>query len=269
MIIKVPGINSPNNLSAECRDTGNLIISELRKIEINESLKEINHSLLNFEEIHLDNKDLELSDKLIFNNSFEVFENYPKLFFLGGDHSISFSLGRAFKEYCSVNKKVPCLIIFDSRPNLEFFNKYSGDIPDNGQWLRGLIESGFSPQNILLVGVRNFSKKELEYLNEKKIRFVSMNYLQANLHEACDTIMEFSNGRELYLSFDFSVVDPSSSPDSTFQDAGGFSSREFLYIAGRLSKMKNLKALDIVEIKNDSSEKTSVKLAAKFLAEFL
>ncbi len=226
---------------------------------------------MGFEEIHIDNEDLGLSDKLVFNNSFEMFENHPRLFFLGGDHSISFSLGRAFKEHCDANQKIPCLIIFDSRPNLEFFNKYSGDFPTNTQWLRGLIEYGFAPQNILLVGVRNFSKKELEYLNEKKMRFVSMNYLKANLHEACDTIMEFSSGKELYLSFDFSVLDPSVSPASTFQDVGGLTSRDFLYLASRLSKMKNFKAIDLVEIDDskDKKEKLSIKLAARFLSEFL
>jgi agmatinase len=85
-----------------------------------------------------------------------------------------------------------------------------------------------------------------------------------------DVIMEFANGKELYVSLDIDVVDPVFAPATGYPEAGGLTSREIIYIMQRINMMKNLRAVDIVEIneKNDASQVT-VKLGAKILAELI
>ena len=56
----------------------------------------IDASLLDLEEIHLDNSNVELSNELIYKNSLEIFEAKPQVVFLGGDHSVSYSTTKAF-----------------------------------------------------------------------------------------------------------------------------------------------------------------------------
>ena len=76
-----------------------------------------------------------------------------------------------------------------------------------------------------------------------------MNQIMLNIEDACDIIMEFSNGKELYVSLDIDVVDPAFAPATGYaNEAGGLTSRQILYLIQRINKIKNLRAVDIVEI---------------------
>lgn len=265
-IVKVPGINGFGKTKG-CEKSGNKIISELRKIQGNESGKLISVDSLDLEEIHLDNSNLELTNKLIYENALETFEVKPKTIFLGGDGSVSFSLTRAFLEYCKQEEKEPCLIVFDAYANCR---KSKTGFADNLSWLRELVESGFPGENILLVGTRSLSLEESNFLKEKKIKKVSINTIISDLEDACDGIMEFANGKELYVSLDLCVLDPSFMPSVAFPEPGGLTSRQLIYLLQRLNKVKTLKAIDIVELNPEKQNpELSIKLAAKILAELI
>jgi arginase family enzyme len=116
-IVKVPGINGSNNTKG-CEKAGNEILRVLKEeIYSNESGKYIEMDRLDLEEIHLDNSNLDTTNKLIYKNALEIFDSKPKTFFLGGDHSISYSLTKAFLDNCKSIKKEPCLIVFDAHPD--------------------------------------------------------------------------------------------------------------------------------------------------------
>jgi agmatinase len=264
-IVKVPGINGLGKTQG-CEKAGNAILDSLKDIYSNEQGIPIDVSLLDLEEIHLDNSNLELTNKLIYENSFETFETKPKTIFLGGDHSISYSLTKAFLDYCRKGRKEPCLIVFDSHPDCMPPIKE----PTHEEWLRKLVENEFPAKNILLVGVRNSDIKEIEFLKKNNIKIIDMNQMLEDLHEACDFIMEFSNGKELYVSIDIDVIDPAFAPATGYPEPGGLSSRQFLYLIQRINKVKGLRAVDLVEI-NEEKDKMgmTIKLGAKILAEMI
>lgn len=270
-IVKVPGINGLGK-TAGCEKAGNDILKCLKEeFYSNEFGKKIDFSSLDLEEIHLDNSNLEVTNKLIYENVLETFENKPKTIFLGGDHSISYSLGKAFLDYCKSEKKEPCLIVFDAHPDCMEVTKGSEKYPNSEEWLRSLIENGGFPiKNILLVGVRNADLSELNFINEKNIRMISMNQLQENLEETCEIIMEFADKKELYLSLDIDIVDPAFAIGTGYSEPGGLTSREFIYLIQRLNKIRNLRAVDLVEInpKKDRDNLT-VKLGAKIVSELI
>lgn len=266
-IVKVPGINGLGKTKG-CEGAGNAILNSLKEIYTNESGKGIKVDNLDLEEIHLDNYNLELSNKLIYKNSFETFETKPKTIFLGGDHSISYSITRAFFDSCLNKGKEPCLIVFDA--HADCMKPVDAKFPTHEEWLRGLIEKGFPTQNILLVGVRNSYKDELEFLKKYNIRMITMNQLLEDLQDTCEIIMEFSNNKELYVSIDIDVIDPVFAPAVGYQEPGGLTSRQFIYLIQRINKIKNLRALDIVEINSDKDkEGLTVKLGAKILSELI
>ena len=265
LIVKVPGINGLGRTKG-CEKAGNAILENLKEIHSNEQNKPIDVRLLDLEEIHLDNSNLELTNDLIYKNSLKIFETQPRTFFLGGDHSISYSIGKAFFDSCKRQGKEPCLIVFDAHADLMSSMKE----PTHEEWLRALIEEGFPVWNILLVGIRNLWKDELTFLKENNIRTISMNQLLDNLQETCDIIMEFSNNKELYVSVDIDVIDPVFAPGTGYTESGGLASREFIYLIQRINKIRNLKAVDIVEINPDKDkEGLTVKLGAKILGELL
>ncbi len=266
-IVKVPGINGLGKTKG-CERAGNAIIKALKEIHSNEQGNIIDSSLLDLEEIHLDNNNLELSNKLIYENSLEIFDSKPRTVFLGGDHSISYSIGKAFLDDCKRSRKQACLIVFDSHADCMPPMKE----PTHEEWLRKLIEEGFPKENILLVGLRNVWKDEITFLKENRIKTLSIANLTADLQDMCDTIMEFSNGKELYVSIDIDILDPVYAPATGYTEPGGLTSRQILYLVQRIKKIKNLRAVDLVEINEKMDEKhdnITVKLGAKILAELL
>jgi arginase family enzyme len=264
-IVKIPGINGLGKTKG-CEKAGNEILKAVKEIHSNEKNIPINTALFDIEEIHLDNSNLELSHDLIYKNSLEIFETKPKTIFLGGDHSISYPTIRAFLKACKNKSKSPCLIIFDAHADCMKPMKE----PTHEEWLRALIEKGFPPKNILLVGARNIEKSEITFLKEKGVRTITMNQLTHDLDDTCDTIMEFSNGSELYVSIDIDVIDPAFAPGTGYCESGGLTSRQFLYLVSRINKVKNLKAIDIVEINPEKDKNgTTIKLGAKILSEFI
>jgi arginase family enzyme len=144
--------------------------------------------------------------------------------------------------------------------------------PTHEEWLRKIVEEGFPAENILLVGLRNSHEDEIKFIKENKIKTLSINNLVEDLQDMCDSIMEFSSGKELYVSIDIDVIDPVFAPSTGYPEVGGLTSREFLYLIKRIKKIKNLKAVDLVEI-NEKREKQNnnltIKLGAKILAELI
>ncbi len=142
--------------------------------------------------------------------------------------------------------------------------------PTHEEWLRALVDSGFPAENILLVGMRNLWRNEIIFLKEKRIRIISMEQLRNDLQDTCDIIMEFSKNKELYLSIDIDVIDPAFASGTGYREPGGLTSRQFLYLIRRINKLKNLKAVDIVEINPEKDkEDMTVKLGAKILSELI
>jgi len=268
-VVKVPGINGLGKTKG-CEGAGNAIIAELKNIYSNEIGKEISVGKLDLEEIHLDNSNLEITSKLIYKNALETFEEKPKVIFLGGDHSVSFGLSRAFLDFCKNSGKEPCLIVFDAHPDC--MEPVDGNFPTHEEWVRGLVKKGFPAKNILLIGVRNSWKDELKFLKEKGINIVSMNNLLTDLEKVCDGIMEFANNKELYVSVDIDVVDPVFAPATGHREVGGLSSRKMIYLISRINKIKTLRAVDIVEINSEKDKEfnnLTVKLGAKILSELI
>jgi arginase family enzyme len=268
-IVKVPGINGLGHTKG-CRNAGNEILAKLKEIYSNESGKIIEVEKLELEEIHVNNDDPEEANKLIYKNALDCFEEKEKTIFLGGDHSISFSLGEAFLDYCQKNGKEPCLIVFDAHPDL--MPSADKKIPTHEEWLRQLIEEGFPKENILLVGVRNSDEKELNFIKENKIKRVAINSVLEDIDNIADTLMEFANGKETYVSVDIDVLDPVFAPGTYYCEPGGLTSRQLIYILQRINKVKNLKALDIVEInleKDKQFNNLTSKVGAKILSELI
>ena len=112
-IVKIPGINGLGKTKG-CEKAPNEILKILEEIHSNESGVPIDKQLLDLEEIHLDNGNIEDANKLIYKNTKEIFQEKPKTIFLGGDHSVSYSTTKAFLDYCNEQEKKPCLIMLDN-----------------------------------------------------------------------------------------------------------------------------------------------------------
>ena len=261
-IIRVKLINSMGK-TLGCEKAPIEVLKEFKNIKLSERGKEVEFNSLNLEEIHVNLNNLEEANYLIFENAKEAFEKNFKTFFIGGDHSISFSIGKAFNKV----QENPLLIIFDAHADCVQGIKN----PTNEEWLRALIENDFDGRKIILISARRILPEEIKFIKEKEITLISMDVLQEDLSGVCDLIMERARSSGgFYVSIDIDSVDSAFAPGVACPEPGGMSSRDLIYFVKRLSLLKNFRGADIVEINPDKDiNKITIKLGAKLLAEMI
>ena len=213
------------------------------------------------EKIDVDNSNVESSERLIYSRAMEIFREDEKAVFIGGDHSITYPIFKAFRE----NYKDAFLIMFDAHADCMSPMKE----PTHEEFLRAIIEDGFNPENVILVGARKIEPEEERFLKEKNIKvFTEINDMEA----AADYITEKANGRDIYVSVDIDVLDPAFAPAVSYPEVGGMTSKELLYLLKRIFRIKSLKAMDIVEAipsKDEKYDMRTIKICAKIISEFI
>ncbi len=232
-----------------------LIVESIKEFYLNESG---NKHFCNVEDVEIVEGNIEETNKNIEKKA------EKDAVFIGGDHSITYSL---FKGFAKRNKN-PGLIIFDAHPDCE--NDFSP--PTHEDFVKVLMKEGvLNSKNVIIVGVRNWHVNEFKFLKENNIRYITAKQLFNNLTNVCDGVMEWAREFDsLYLSLDIDAVDPAFAPGTGYTEPGGLSSREMIYFVQRLKLLKNLKSMDLVEVNpaKDVNNMT-VKLAAKLVVELL
>jgi len=212
-------------------------------------------------EVVVDNSNIEESGKIIYEKAKGVFESNEKAVFVGGDHSISYPIVKAFNEKFENS----FLIIFDAHADCDYCAKE----PTHEEWLRGVVDAGFKPENIVLIGVRKMWDVEKKFLREKGIKVFSEVY---DVEAIGDYVTENAMGKDVYVSVDIDVLDPAVAPGVSYAEPNGLSSKELFYLLRRIFCIKSLRAIDVVEVdvvKDEKYDFRTVKVAAKIVDEFL
>ena len=254
-IVKIPFSGGSLGKNKGCEKAPNGIIERLKEnyvnFYVNESKKQVVFSV---EE-----------PKLNFNNFDALQDELSKLegeIFIGGDHSITYGLLKGLKGEKG-------LIVFDAHPDCEIASKSV----THEDYLRKLIEDEIvDSKNVILIGVRDFTKVELEFIERNKIKCYFMkNLFENDIKEVCDDIMEIANKFEsLYISIDIDCLDCAFAPGTGYASPCGLSSRELIYFLQRLKLLRNLKRVDLVEVNPEKDvNEITVILGAKIVAELL
>ncbi len=228
----------------------------MRDIFYNENFKEIQNSFMN---LKLDNSNMETSFRVIED---AVATSNEKPIILGGDHSITYP---AFKGF-SRNFHGAGMIVFDAHPDL------MDDFYTHEDYLRKLLSDKIlKKENLILVGIRSFHRNELNVINSLNLKVFWMKQcFNLGVEELANMVMEISRKFDaLYVSIDVDAIDPAFAPGTGYLEPGGFTSREFIYLVQRLKNLRNIQAMDIVEVNPlRDINKITVKLAAKIASEF-
>ncbi len=233
------------------------VVNELKEIFLNEQGVKPEFSL---EFVKVNNSNITETNENIYHH---IIQNDEMPIIIGGDHSITYAAFKAFSKQFDN----PGIIVFDAHPDCE--NNFSP--PTHEDFLRVLIEENhLKRSNVILVGLRSWHKNEYDYLKKNSIKFFSMQEItNEGIKEVSEAVM--SAGLQfgsLYISIDIDVLDPAFAPGTGYLEPAGLSSRELIFFLQRLSNLKNLKAVDLVEVnpKLDISNLTS-KTAAKIISE--
>lgn len=257
-LIQVPfaGLNLSQNLGTEKAPAE--IIRHLKNFYTNEDsllpnfqLQEIKISLHNVQE-SLNN--IEEQAQIFLKNS-------EQNLFLGGDHSITYPIVKAFAQ----TYPNPGIIIFDAHPDCQ-----SGFSPPNHEdLLLALINNNIiKKENIILIGLRNSSPQEHQFLRQHQLKTFPMKEIALEgIYETSESVMSIAkNFGSLYLSIDIDVLDPAFAPGTGSPEPGGLTTRELLFFLHRLKKLRNFRAADLTEINPEKDQNTAL-LGAKLITE--
>ncbi len=237
------------------------ILDSIKEIKSNEQGRPIDIKLI-------ENEMIQSVDSLNEEKYFGV-----KNIFLMDDLKDVIKLGNSFIKYYRYGKedyelvKNPNFIFFDSSDNILSKENESSNI-------LGLIKNGVSPNQICIIGNRNLKSEELNFIRQNGIRYITMNQIYSNIDDSCDILMESVQGEdnEIFLSINLNVIDPAFSPCVKNISSGGLSSRDILYFAQRLNRLKKLKTISFYgydKYENELQNNMTLNLFSRIIAEFL
>lgn len=157
---------------------------------------------------------------------------------LGGDHSISYPIIKAFEDDIEV-------IHLDAHTDCQEY-----DIPDaiaSGSVLRKISELS-QVKRIIHVGMRGYlnSSDGIRYTKEKGNVFIPANKF---LENGASLIIKNINPKlKHYITFDTDILDPSICPGTTTPEPGGIDFRNARELLIRIAKYTNVVGLDVVEL---------------------
>lgn len=180
-------------------------------------------------------------------------DSNSKILTLGGDHSITFPIIKAF------NKKYPKLDILHIDAHADLYHDYEGDPYSHACPFARIMENGFAVK-LVQVGIRTLNPHQAAQAKKYNVTIHEMRNLDLS------TIPKFSN--PLYISLDMDGFDPAFAPGVSHHEPGGLSSRQVLDLIHSIDT--EIVGADIVEYNPDRDfNDMTAYLAAKMMKELL
>lgn len=182
--------------------------------------------------------------------------------FVGGDHSISYPLLRAYADEAELH-----VVQFDA--HLDFSDERNGTKLSNSSPFRRAFEGGARLGGRTVIGLRGM-RADAEAVAASR----NMGHDLVHADEVHDSLADVSDrlpeGKRVYLSFDVDVMDPSELPGTSSPEPGGLSFRQVKALLAAVVGRSELVGFDLTELAPDLDPSgRSQLLAARLLAEAL
>jgi agmatinase len=194
---------------------------------------------------------------------------------LGGDHSITLSLLRAYKK---VLGKPLAVIHFDA--HCDTWTDHFGEPSGHGTWVYEAVQEGLVvPQAFVQLGIRSAGERAArEYINTAGGRVFTARELRGldNAVQLAPVLEDIrarlaKAGAPVYVSLDIDCLDPAFAPGTGTPEPGGLSTNQVLTVLEELcAGPLNFVGMDCVEVAPhyDHAELTS-NAAANFVWTYL
>ena len=198
-------------------------------------------------------RDMKVVLKKIERSISQLLTSDVKVVSLGGDHSITYPIIRAYaKKYPDLN-----ILHIDAHPDL--YEEWDGNRFSHACPFARIMEKGLV-KRLVQVGIRTMNPHQREQAERYNVEVIEMCSWHSEMH--------FDFEGPVYLSFDIDALDPSFAPGVSHHEPGGFSTRNVLNI------IQNLKAeivgADLVEFNPERDvDGITAMTAAKILKEII
>jgi agmatinase len=185
----------------------------------------------------------------------EVLNQGHKPLLLGGDHSVTYPILRAFRS----RRSPPAVLHLDAHGDL--YDQYDGDRFSHACPFARIMEEGLASR-LVQVGVRTLNAHQRSQAAKFGVEILGAD----RWREALPLLARFK--APVYVSLDVDVLEPLLAPGVSHPEPGGLTVREVLEVVGALRVP--VAAADIVEYnpRNDVRDLTA-RVAAKFVKELV
>jgi agmatinase len=172
---------------------------------------------------------------------------HPMALFLGGDHSVTIPLMKAFDRAVDGPFGV---LHFDAHPDL-------CDVFEGHTWSHACTERralelhGLSPEHLVFVGLRSFCSEEWDFLQAHP-------EIQAHTAREChkrgieaiaqNVVEQLEGLPAIYFTLDIDGLDPAYAPGTGTPEGGGLATWELLELVRTVVRRLPVRALDVVEV---------------------
>jgi agmatinase len=172
---------------------------------------------------------------------------HPLALFLGGDHSVTIPLMRAFDRVVDGPFGI---VHFDSHPDL-------ADTFDGHRWSHACTErralelSGLEPQHLVFVGLRSFMREEWDFLkaHPEITCYTARQCYRQGLEAISRQVVErLGDVSAVYFTLDIDGLDPAYAPGTGTPEGGGFTTRDLLELVRVIFRELPVRAMDLVEV---------------------
>lgn len=141
---------------------------------------------------------------------------------LGGDHSITFPIVRAFaRKYKDLS-----VVHFDAHPDI--YDNYQNNRNSHASPFARIMEQKLV-KRLVQVGIRTFTAHQRDQVKKFGVETIEMH----QLHRSFENLqLEFDS--PVYISFDVDALDPAFAPGVSHREPGGLSTRQAIDLIQRL-----------------------------------
>ena len=180
-------------------------------------------------------------------------EQGHKLFTLGGDHSITYPILKAYQE------QYPVLDILQIDAHPDLYQDYEGDPHSHACPFARIMEDGLAVR-LVQVGIRTLNPHQREQARRFGVEMHPMATYDP------EEPLRFTN--PVYISLDLDALDPAHAPGVSHREPGGLATRQVLTLLQRLEG--EVVGADLVEYNPvQDLGNTTAYVAAKLMKELL
>lgn len=200
--------------------------------------------------IMVDRGDLEVTGDfhrvaaLIEKNVLQILDQRAVPIILGGDHSISYPVVRAF----SMRFRPLDILHFDAHPDL--YEELYGDRFSHACPFARIMEGGYAAR-LVQIGIRAATSQQREMAAKHRIQVIEMKDINQALR------LDFSH--PVYVSFDMDALDPAFAPGVSHQEPAGLTTRQVIDIIHAMQG--EIVGMDVVEL-NPERDPSGITAAA-------
>ncbi|EAU40978.1 agmatinase [Fulvimarina pelagi HTCC2506] len=198
-------------------------------------------SVVDYGDCALDHRRPEIAHTAIRAEASDLLEKTGFLLSLGGDHSVTFPLLEAYREW----HEPLSLVQFDAHQDTWPVARDEDDKSrvDHGSFVKASVEAGLiDPETSIQVGIRTHAPETcgLDILYGYEVEEMSSKAIAERIYER-------TRGTNVYLTFDIDCLDPAFAPGTGTPVAGGPSSAKILAVLHHLKNLDFVGA-DVVEV---------------------